>query len=143
MRLKDQKAIEVFNTYSFNSYDKIPIENTFLAFLIHYINQEEKITFAGLFGSYGRGDKRPKKESDVDIAIITKNYSPRDVPKINFKIERKIEKKIDFSYEIDMCSLNNKVDHTNDKLGIKNESFRSMVRDQIIVIKGNKDMLTD
>jgi predicted nucleotidyltransferase len=138
MNKKNGNILKIFDWYEFSSYNQIPLKNSFLAVLVHYIQQEEEIVFAGIFGSYGNSEKNPDETSDVDIAIFIKDFDKRKFSRLTFKLKRKVEQKVSHSYDLDICSLNSEIDHSDNKSGTKDDEFRSTVLEQIIVIKGNK-----
>jgi predicted nucleotidyltransferase len=56
--------------------------------------KEFKVTKAGLFGSYARGEQ--KKNSDVDILVeIDNSYSLLRVIDLKLKLEKAVKKKVD------------------------------------------------
>ena len=65
------------------------IKKAILPLLIEY-----KVTRAGIFGSYARGEER--NDSDVDILIeISLDFDLIDIARLKNLIEKKIKKKID------------------------------------------------
>ena len=62
--------------------------------------RENKVTKAGIFGSYARGEQT--KESDIDILIeLDKEVSLFGVIDLKIKIEKALRKKIDLvEYEL-------------------------------------------
>ena len=58
------------------------------------ILREHKVTKAGIFGSYVRGEQ--KKKSDVDILVeIDKDFDLIDLIRLKNTLERAIKKKVD------------------------------------------------
>ena len=57
------------------------------------ILKKNKVTKAGIFGSYARGEQ--KKDSDIDILVKTSKPMGFAFMKIQFELEDKLNKKID------------------------------------------------
>lgn len=58
------------------------------------ILKEHKVTKAGIFGSYARGEQ--KKKSDVDILVeLDEAYDLFDIVRLKILIEKSLKKKID------------------------------------------------
>ena len=82
------------------------------------ILKKHKVTKAGIFGSYARGEQ--KKKSDVDILIQIGNESGLiEVIKLKNTIQKAINKEIDI------------VEYEN----IRHEIKDSILRDEIIILK--------
>jgi len=91
-----EKIIPIYHKTILNGFE-IP-KKSFRDFLRI---KKSRITKAGIFGSYARGEQ--KKESDVDILInIPENYSLLDVVRLKRIIEESIKKKVDL---IEYCGI--------------------------------------
>lgn len=80
------------------------------------ILKEHKVTKAGIFGSYARGEQ--KNKSDVDILVeIPDNRSLLEVIGLKIALEDKIKKKVDLvEYECIRKELKNSI--LNDEIQI-------------------------
>lgn len=71
--------------------------------ITQYINNDDTVSFAYLFGSYARGTQR--KDSDVDIAVYLINTLEEDY--FNYQMKLKIELEEMLRHEVDIIILNN------------------------------------
>ena len=61
---------------------------------ISSVLKEHKVTRAGIFGSFARGEQ--KKKSDVDILVeLDIDYDLFDIARLKSLIERKLKRKVD------------------------------------------------
>lgn len=70
--------------------------------IIEYLNNDNNISFAYLFGSYAKGKQR--KDSDIDVAVYIINL-PKEIF-FDYKMKIKIELEESIRREMDIIILN-------------------------------------